>query len=87
MQLCRVEHFFNIFVLTFGRDSYCIQHFFTSFEIGTLIAHQALVNYLRPCVLYETGYNCWKGPKISCNYEICTVWCLPVWTLAYSGFF
>ena len=25
LQLCRVEHFFNIFVLTFGRDCYCIQ--------------------------------------------------------------
>ena len=25
MQLCQVEHFFNIFVLTFGRDCYCIQ--------------------------------------------------------------
>ena len=24
MQLCRVEHFFNILVLTFGRDCYCI---------------------------------------------------------------
>ena len=22
---CKVEHFFNIFVLTFGRDCYCIQ--------------------------------------------------------------
>ena len=52
MQLCRVEHFFNIFVLTFGRDCW-IQyntidvvkvfnstelHFseVTSFKIGTL---------------------------------------------------
>ena len=25
MQLCWVEHFYNIFVLTFGRDCYCIQ--------------------------------------------------------------
>ena len=24
MQLCRVEHFFNIFVLTFGRDCYVL---------------------------------------------------------------
>ena len=25
MQLCRVEHFFNIFVFTFEHDCYCIQ--------------------------------------------------------------
>ena len=25
MKLCRVEHFHNIFVFTFGRDCYCIQ--------------------------------------------------------------
>ena len=51
LQLCRVEHFFNIFVLTFGRDcviaitpknedKYAVKVFnsteFTSFKIGTL---------------------------------------------------